>query len=79
MVQRTAWEAVHGCPGGSVPAPVKSSQPRCWPERSVVAMTGIDAAKVLDAALTDPAGAPTTLRVQLATGGLVAVFLRHYG
>ena len=42
-------------------------------------MTGIDAAKVLDAALNDPAGAPTTLRVQLATGGLVAVFLRHYG
>lgn len=42
-------------------------------------MTGIDAAKVLDAALTDPAGAPTTLRVHLDTGGLVAVFLRHYG
>ncbi len=42
-------------------------------------MHGIDAPAVLDAALHDALGAPTTLRSRLGRRGLVVGFLRHYG
>lgn len=42
-------------------------------------MAGIDPQAVLDAALTDAAGATTSLRSHLGRRGLVVGFLRHYG
>jgi hypothetical protein len=39
----------------------------------------IDTTAMLDAALRDAAGAPTTLRAQLGPRATVIVFLRHFG
>ena len=49
------------------------------PPHAVGVAQAIPIDAVLDAALSDVAGAPTTVRAHLGRRATVVVFLRHYG